>query len=195
MASTPTASSTPPALDAGPAFRALSARLLARRAASFGVRLWLVIAVLALCVGGFVYWQVRVPLDGVVRHSGEAVAAMRLALGLLACVLAGGVLAASRQVALAAEPPGPEWLALPVSPARVERHLAREARLPALAVFVPAFAAWLAGWGLLGVPTLALLAVAFPLGWWLATRAASALACAPRAPRTGRRGTCLRRGA
>src|SRR5437764_1248792 len=98
-------------------FRALSARLVARRAASFGVRLWLVIFVLALCVGAFTYWRTRVPLDGISHHAGTGTAVERLALVLAACVLAGGVLAASRQVALAAHPPGPEWLALPLAPA------------------------------------------------------------------------------
>ncbi|HEY6193696.1 MAG TPA: hypothetical protein VI504_01525, partial [Candidatus Eisenbacteria bacterium] len=84
--------STPSAApDHRRAFRALSARLAARRAASFGVRLWLVILVLALCVGAFTYWRVRVPLDGVAHHAGQGTAAGRLALVLAACALAGGV--------------------------------------------------------------------------------------------------------
>jgi hypothetical protein len=95
------------------------------------------------------------------------------------------VLAAARQVALAAAPPGPEWLALPIEPGHVERHLAREARLPALALFVPAAAAWLAGVGLLRLSSLSLLAVAFPLAWWLLVRAACWLALRAASPATG----------
>jgi hypothetical protein len=161
-----------PAPDPAHAFRALSARLAARRAASLGVRLWVVSAVLVSCVAAFTYWRVRVPLDGVVRHFGTTTGAAMLAAVLAACAVAGGVLAATRQVALAAAPPGPEWLALPLAPVHVERHLAREACLPALTVFVPAAAAWLAGFGLLGLPWLGLLALAFPLVWWLVARGA-----------------------
>ncbi len=182
----PTPASAPSlAPDHARVFRALSARLVARRAASFGVRLWFVILVLALCVGAFTYWRVRVPLDGIAHHAGPGTATWRLALVLASCVLAGGVLAASRQVALAADPPGPEWLALPLAPAHVERHFAREARLPALAAFVPASAAWLAGWGLLPVASLAAMALACPVAWWLVTRAACWLALRGASPATG----------
>ena len=156
------------------AFRRLAGRLTARRAAEMGPRLWLVTAALAACVAAFTYWQVRVPLDGAIRHHGTSGGVQRLALTLTACVVAGAILAASRQSALAADPPGPEWLVLPVPPSAVERHLAREARLPSLPVIVPAAAAWLAGFGLLPGVWLAALAVAFALAWALATR----LACA-----------------
>jgi len=86
------------------------------------------------------------------------------------------MVAASRQVTLAAEPPGPEWLTLPVEPGLVARHLAREARLPALALCVPAIASWIAGLGLLSPLTLLLLALAFVLSFWLLTRLACTLA-------------------
>ena len=130
-----------PTADPGHAFRALTARLAARRAAAMGPRLWLVSAVLALCVSAFVYWQVRVPLDGALRNVGLDVAIQRLALVLAAFLAAAGAIAARRQVTLAAAPPGPEWLALPVPPEHVERHLARESRLPALPLVAPATAA------------------------------------------------------
>ncbi len=180
---TPLAHTSDP--DLSHAFRALAARLAARRAASLGVRLWIVSAVLVLCVAAFTYWRVRVPLDGVVHHLGTATGAGMLALILAACVLAGGVLAAARQVTLAAAPPGPEWLALPLPPAHVERHLAREACLPALAVFVPAGAAWLAGFGLVGAGWLALLALAFPVTWWLLARGACWIALRAASPAAG----------
>jgi hypothetical protein len=176
---------TPAHPDPTPAFRALSARLTARRIASLGVRLWFVLAVLAACVAAFTYWRVRVPLDGVTRHDGPLAATASLALTLAGCALAGGVLAAARQTALAAAPPGPEWLALPVPPAAVERHLGREARLPALAVFVPAAAAWLAGVGLVPVLMLGALALAFPIAWWLVARLACLVAWRRAASATG----------
>ena len=162
--------------DPAAAFRALSARLLARRAAAMGVRLTVVLAILALCVGAFTYWQVRVPLDGVTRHEGSTAAAVRLALILAGCALASGALAAARHTTLASDPPGPEWLALPIPPAHVERHLGREASQPAAALAVPASAAWLAGVGLVAPLMLAALALAFPLAWWGATRAGCLLA-------------------
>lgn len=157
--------------DPAHAFHALSARLLARRLAAMGPRLWFVLAVLVLCVGAFTYWQVRVPLDGVSRHAGVMAASAMLALVLAGCAFGGALLAASRQTVIAEHPPGPEWLALPVPPAEVERHLVREARLPALALFAPAAAAWLAGVGLLPPVHLAVLALAFPAAWWVLTRA------------------------
>lgn len=161
-----------PVSPAAPAFRTLSARLLARRLRMLDLRLALSILVLIVCVTAFVYWQVRIPLDGTVRHHGMFAGVRFLALVLSACVLAAAVLAAERQTALAAAPPGPEWLALPLEPAHVERHLAREARLPALALFVPAAAAWLTGLGLLSALWLTALATLFPVAWWLAVRAA-----------------------
>ncbi len=157
------------------AFRALERRLLARRAAELGLRLWLVTATLAACVAAFTYWQVRVPLDGARRHGGVPAATRRLATVLGAFALAGGALAAWRRRSLASAPPGPEWLALPLEPARIERHLDAEARLPALGAVVPAAAACLAGVGLLPVWALALLALGFALALALATRLACAL--------------------
>ena len=159
-----------------PAFQALRARLLARRAASMGPRLWLVTLSLAACVGAFTYWQVRVPLDGALRHGGPAAATLRLGVTLALGVLAAGVIAHARQVTLAASPPGPEWLALPVEPARVERHLASEARLPALSTLVPMAAAWIAGFGLLSPLRMFALAAGSAAAFGLVTRVACALA-------------------
>jgi hypothetical protein len=168
MPHTPTSSTS--------AFRALRARLLARRAASMGTRLWIVTLALAACVGAFTYWQVRVPLDGALRHHGASGATLRLGVTLAVGVLAAGVIAHSRQVTLAADPPGPEWLALPVDPARVARHLAAEARLPAATVLVPIAAAWVAGFGLLSPLTLVALAAATALAFALVTRFACLVA-------------------
>jgi hypothetical protein len=132
--------------------------------------------VLAVCVAAFTYWQVRVPLDGALRHGGASAATLRLGLSLAVGVLGAAVIAGARLVTLAAVPPGPEWLALPIEPERVERYLASEARLPALTVVVPMVAAWIAGIGLLSPFTLVVLAAATALAFVLATRLACALA-------------------
>jgi hypothetical protein len=158
------------------AFRTLQVSLLSRRAADMGARLWLVTLALCGSVAAFTYWQVRVPLDGALHNHGAAAATLRLGITLAACVVAAVTVAASRQVTLAADPPGPEWLALPVEPALVERHLAREARLPAMVWLVPAIAAWVAGLGLLSPVTLLLFAAGTLLTFWLLTRVGCALA-------------------
>lgn len=137
------------------------------------MRLSIALVVLAGCVLAFVYWQVRVPLDGTVRHHGETAGVIRLAGTLGLCALGAAALASARQSAIALDPPGPEWLALPLDPALVERHLAREASAPGFAFAVPAGAAWLAGIGLLPAGALVLLAIAFPL----VAHAAMRLAC------------------
>src|SRR5262249_60396959 len=85
-------------------------------------------------------------------------------------------IAGARQAPPAAHPPGREWLALPLEPRWVARHLARESRLPAATVLVPAAAAWVAGLGLLPLPRLLALALGFALAVELAARAACALA-------------------
>jgi hypothetical protein len=117
---------------------------------------------------------VRVPLDGTLRHGGESAAGLRLALTLVAFALAGAAIAGTRRAAIADHPPGPEWLALPLPPPAIARHLAREAMAPARAVLVPAAAAWLAGWGLLPP----FLLVVFSLGFVLVLELSFRLACA-----------------
>ena len=92
-----------------------------------------------------------------------------------------------RRVALAAAPPGPEWLALPLPPERVARHLDGEAQWPAVAAFIPAIAAIAAGAGLVPAAALPVLAIAFTSAWWLATTAAVAIASRVGVPRAGAR--------
>jgi len=167
------------------AFRALDQRLLVRRLTAMGLRLWVVTAALAASAAAFTYWQVRVPLDGALHHGGVGAATLRLGVTLGACVLLAATIAGARNIALAADPPGPEWLALPVEPAWVTRHLVRESRLPALSAFVPAAAAWIAGIGLLPFPRLLALLLGFLLAFWLATHVACALALRSSAHATG----------
>lgn len=162
--------------DSEAAFRALEARLRARRLQALDVRARLVILAFALLVSAFAFWRVRVPLDGLCRAHGALTGAGMLAAVLAGIAVLGASLAASRQGVMAARPPGPEWLTLPLAPARVARHMLSESRLPAFAVLPPALAAIVAGIGLLPLPWLALLAAAFLVAWFEGTRLAAALA-------------------
>jgi hypothetical protein len=157
------------------AFRDLRRALARRRLRRADARLRFVVLALVLVLSAFTYWRVRVPLDGVHRFHGASGAALMLGAVLGAFVLAGGVLAASRQGSMRRGTPGPEWLALPAPPGLVSRHMAEEAALPSLAVLPPAAAALLAGAGLVPPLALALLGLAFALAWRLAARAACAL--------------------
>ncbi|HTR97273.1 MAG TPA: hypothetical protein VMH61_05175 [Candidatus Acidoferrales bacterium] len=158
------------------AFSALERRLLERRLAALDLRTRVVALLLALCVAGLAYWKVRVPLDFAVRARGPAGGAEWLGGALALFALTGGALAAWRRSTRRVRPPGPEWLALPVPPALVARHLASEARWPAATVFAPALAALLAGIGLLPALWLVLLAAGFAVLWLEATRAGIAWA-------------------
>jgi hypothetical protein len=158
------------------AFRDLRHALARRRLQSAGPRLRLVLLAIATIVSAFTYWQVRIPLDGLCRNQGSGAATLALAAVLGAFALAAAVATAGRQAAMRANRPGPEWLALPAPPALVVAHLAREARLPALAALPPAAAALAAGAGLVSPLSLVALGAAFALAWKLATRAAATLA-------------------
>jgi hypothetical protein len=158
------------------AFRDLERALAARRLAALDVRDRVVVLVLATLASGFVYWQVRVPLDGFRRAHGPEGAALALAVVLLGFALLAAALAAWKQAAMSRRAPGPEWLALPVAPARVGRHLLTEARVPALAAFPPAAAALATGAGLVPPGWIALLAAGFAVAWLEGTRAGAAIA-------------------
>ena len=162
--------------DPAGAFRALERRLLARRLAALDSRTRALALLLGLCVGGLTFWKVRVPLDGAVRLRGAASGAAWLSAVLAAFAALGGAIAAWRRATQRIKPPGPEWLALPIPPARVARHLLSEARWPAALVFVPALGAIFAAIGLLPPLWLALLAAAFAVLWLEATRAGAAWA-------------------
>lgn len=161
--------------DQAAAFAALDRHLAMRRLAQLDTRSRVVVVALAVLVSGFFFWQVRVPLDGHIRAHGAASGALWLAAGLGAIALAAGSTASWRQGVLLDRLPGPEWLALPVEPARVMRHLLSESRVPALGAVPPAIAVLLAGVGLMPAWWLALLAAAFAVAWLECTRIATAL--------------------
>ncbi len=177
------------ALD--PAFRRLRRALLQRRLYRLDLRLRAEIALLAIVVAGFVFWQERIPFDAARRARGPwAVAG---ALGTLLGILAVGsaaVVAASHRSRLRAELPGPAWLALPVPAARLLDHMAWESRFGALwgVALAPGLVA--AAYGFLPLWALLAMSMAFLAMTWLLARAATAVAAssAVRARRAGRSG-------
>ena len=164
-----------PSRDPAAAFRDLRRALARRRLRGAGARTLAVVLAIAVVVSAFVYWQVRVPLDGLRRSHGEPFAALALGGVLAVFALAAAAMTAERLAAMRGSRPGPEWLALPAPPPLAAGHLAAEARLPALAVLPPAAATLVAGAGLLPPEWLFALAAAFALGYWLATRATAAI--------------------
>lgn len=162
--------------DQSAAFARLEQRLAARRLAKLDLRSRAVFLALAALLAGFFYWQVRVPLDGFVRQRGAEGGVLWLGVALLGWAGIAGAITWWRQDALLGRLPGSEWLALPVDPARVMRHLLAEARLPAAAVIPLALVTIVAGVGLLPVWWLALLAAAFVVAWLECTRIAAAAA-------------------
>jgi hypothetical protein len=146
------------------------------------------LSVLALLIIGFVFWQARIPLDALSREFGSyAVAICVLALE-VALSLLGAMLAGIRHLRdLLNEPPGPAWLALPVTTSSLARHLAWEARARALWAALPVPGLLMAAIGLAPAWSIPLLLLAFVAMLWgssrLACGAAYALAVRSRRPR------------
>ncbi len=158
-----------------PAFRGLERALTRRRLMQLDPRLRLELALLGLLIAGFLFWQVRVPLDGLVRSRGPSAALGVVAVAWLILAALGGLLAGSDHARqLRNGPRGPAWLALPLAPAALERHLAWESRSRMGWLAVPALGVLVAGFGLVPAWWLALLAAAF-VGL---LRVAGALGCA-----------------
>lgn len=158
------------------ALRQLEQRLLARRLAALDGRLRVALIALTLLLGAFIFWQARIPFDGAYR-AGGALATLRLeGIALAVAALAAGSLAHWRQSVLAARPPGPEWMALPLPASLVVQHMLAEARLPAIAIAPVAIAIWLAGLDLMPWLWSALLIVMFLVAWLECTRLGAALA-------------------
>jgi hypothetical protein len=145
-----------------PAFRDLERALTRRRLMRLDPRMRGELVVLALLIAGFLFWQVRVPLDGLVRARGPLSGAGAVVGVWLGLATLGAALAGTRHTRrLRAQPAGPEWLSLPLEPAVLERHLAWDSRSHVLWLAVPALGVLAAAAGLLPVWWLALLAAAF----------------------------------
>lgn len=163
----------PSRASAQPAFAELRRALVRRWWSAIETRLRIEIALIALLAGGFVFWQSRVSLASIAHDHGALSAALRALAMWSGVALAGGALAASRLARqLADKPQGPAWLALPIAPDAVLRHLAWDARVRAswVAAGAPPILAALAGlvplWGLavLAILFAAMLEVSTRLG-------------------------------
>src|SRR5262245_26955351 len=137
-----------PSSDAdAPAFRYLRRRLVRCRLAQLDFRLRVELLVIGLLLTAFVFWQVRAPLASLRLHGGPATALAAVGgLWALLAILTGGT-AAVRLIRQMQTPPGPAWLALPVSGAEFGKHMAWESSLLALWVAVPAVGIWVAALG------------------------------------------------
>lgn len=166
--------SAPPA---GSPFRLLHRNLVRRRLAQFDVRLRLEIILLVAIIGAFLFWQARVPLDGLRRANGPLAAAAALAVILGAIALGTGLLIAGRHARqLRAPLPGPAWLALPIPAQHLAAHWAWEARLLALwgGALAPGFI--VSATGIVPAPVLVLLSAGFALALWACAHLATQLA-------------------
>jgi hypothetical protein len=144
------------------AFRDLERALTHRRLRRIDPRMRGELALLALLIAGFLFWQVRVPLDGLVRANGPLSGVAAVGIIWLGLAAFGALLAGTRHARrLRAEPDGPEWLALPLDPAALERHLSWESRSHVLWLAVPALGVLAAAIGLLPPWWLALLGAGF----------------------------------
>jgi hypothetical protein len=148
-----------------PAFAALRHALVRSRFRHTEPLLRLEMVALALLVAAFLFWQARIPLDGLARARGPAAVATALAALLALLAAAGGAVAFGRhRDALRGDPVGPAWLALPLEARELARHLAWESAGPAWLVALPALALLAAAWGLVPPWWLPLLAAA---GAWM----------------------------
>ena len=159
------------------ALHRLRATLTRRRFFQLELRLRIELAVLSLMLGSFIFWQVRVPLDGIQRAGGAMGVLASLGFGAVALALVTLVLVGARHwYRLRVGPPGPSWLALPISPQALARHLAWESSFIAWWMVIPAAAFWVAAVGLIPVVWWILVAAPFAAALSLAARAGAAAA-------------------
>src|SRR5438128_743852 len=126
------------ALDDRP-FRTLRRALARRRIAAIEPRLKLEILLLAALLDAFLFWQFRVRLAATASASGPRGVALETLASLAALALGSGAFAGARLARrLRRDAAGPPWLALPIPPALLARHLSSESRLEALWVALAA---------------------------------------------------------
>jgi hypothetical protein len=163
------------------AFHDLRARLTRRRLQQLEPRLRLELALLALLLTGFVFWQVRGPLASLRLHGGPRPVLMALGSAeVILAALAAAAVGVRHARRLRVGPPGPPWLSLPAGERALARHLAWDSG--GLVAWVGPLAAgvWGAAFGLAPWPWLVVLAllwvallrgaaeVGARLGQWLA---------------------------
>jgi hypothetical protein len=151
---------TPPAARA--ALRELERRLVRRRLTRLDPILRIELAALFGLIAAFVFWRARIPLDSLGRREGAIGVARAVGVISVALALIGAAIAAARHWrVLRRAPPGPPWLALPLPPRLIARHLSWNSRLHAWWVAVPAAGVFVACGGLLPIGWILLMAAAF----------------------------------
>jgi len=168
------------------AFRALERALTRRRLRAIDVGLALEVGAIALLLAATLFWQTRVPLDGWARRGGPAaVAGVASVLFAIVALAAAATTAIGLRRSLAGPREGPDWLALPLEPAAIRRHLEWRARAALPFFLLAQLAIAMALWGLVPIAGLiALAAAAFALTA-LATGSGAALAMRLALPRAG----------
>jgi len=168
---------TPPTLAT--AFRELERALTRRRWAALGRVVQVELAAIAALIAAFCAWQVRIPLDGMARNAGPGAAARVVALQLAALAVLAAVAVAVRTAGLlgpgARSGPGAAWLALPIPPRVLERHLRWDARRIAGWALVPALGVAAAAIGLVPASRLVPLEGTFVLALVAAAHGGAAL--------------------
>lgn len=161
------------------AFRRLRGWLVQRRFSQLELRLRIELAVLSLMLGAFVFWQVRIPLDGIRFAAGATGVLAALGFGCAALALVtSGLVGARHWYRLRVGPGGPSWLSLPATPGALTRHLAWESAFVAGWMAIPAAGFWIAAFGL--VPFLWWIALAIPFAAVLVLAARAGAAAADR---------------
>lgn len=151
--------------------------LTRRRFFQLELRLRIELAILSLMLGSFIFWQVRVPLDGIQRAGGSMGVLAALAFGAVMLALVTWALVGARHwYRLRVGPPGPSWLALPITPRALARHLAWESSFIGWWMVIPAAAFWVAAVGLIPVVWWILVPIPFAAALRLAARAGTAAA-------------------
>lgn len=158
------------------AFRALERALARRRLAGADLGLRLIVLAITVLGSGFLFWQTRIPFDAFARAGGAPRPALALAAWLGGFALLAGWGAGLRHARLlvrhrlGVRPSAPAWLALPIAPRALARHLVAESRLPALLAFPAAAAVLVAAIGLIPPLWIGLAAAAFIAAWLELTR-------------------------
>jgi hypothetical protein len=167
------------------AFRALRRTLWRRRLDRLDTRLRVELIAISVLVSAFVLWRGRNPFDHARRAFGPGRTGLEALAILIGLAAIGGALAGVRHLrALRGGPAGPPWLALPVPPHLLARHLAAESRAHALWIVPIALGTVGATIGLIPVAWIVGLAAAFVWSLLECSRlgCATALRIASRAP-------------
>jgi hypothetical protein len=163
--------------DFADAFARLERALLRRRLAGIEPVLRIELAALSAFWLAVLFWRMHMRLGSIAFTQGGGAAAADCAAALSVLALGGGAVAALRHATcLESGAPGPAWLVLPIPPAEVHRHLARDSRQFSRLAALPAATVLGAGVGSVGALPLVALAAGFGIALDLASRLGTAAA-------------------